>query len=156
MNDQTPESSIKAKLVILSEIRDGKSSLGNFILNKKVPDSETKQIIGNSDFDEAEYIFLIDIPDLQDTRALDKLHIINMVSYINQHRDIQAIIVFFNINQDRIAPYLKTMIKIFNDILQSDDFWLHVGFVFTKYYYTILKKFESKKYRKLDKTNLGN
>lgn len=57
-----------------------------------------------------------------------------MVSYIKQHRDIQAIIVVFNFNQDRITPYLKTHIKIFNDILQSDDFWLHVGFVFTKYY----------------------
>ena len=47
-----------------------------------------------------------------------------MVSYIKQHRDIQAIIVVFNFNKDRI----------FNDILQSDDFWIHVAFVFTKYY----------------------
>ena len=72
MNDQTPDSYIKAKLVILGATGDGKSSLENFILNKKDPNSETKQNIGNNDFDDTEYIFLIDTPELKDTRALDK------------------------------------------------------------------------------------
>ena len=57
MNDQTPESYIKAKLVILGATGDGKSSLENFILNKKDPNSKTKQNIGNTDFDDTEYIF---------------------------------------------------------------------------------------------------
>jgi len=74
-----------------------------------------------------------------------------MVTYVKQHKDIQAIIVVFNFNQDRFAPYLKTMIRIFNDIFVVDDFWFHVGFVFTKYYKGMRKKFEKKKDKKLDK-----
>lgn len=74
-----------------------------------------------------------------------------MVQYVKKHKDIQAIIVVFNFNQDRFAPYLKTMIKIFNDIFKVDDFWFHVGFVFTKYYKGMRSKFEKKKDKKLDK-----
>ena len=119
MSAPTPEGLIKAKLVILGATGDGKSSLGNFILNKKDlfrvsddPDSETKETIGNSGVDGSENVFVIDTPGLQDTRASDKKHIINMVNYVKKHKDIQAIIVVFNFNQDRFAPYLKTMIKI--------------------------------------------
>lgn len=74
-----------------------------------------------------------------------------MVNYIKGHKDIQAIIIVFNFNQDRFASYLKTMIKIFNDIFQTDDFWYHVGFVFTKYYKAMRGKFNSKKQTKIEK-----
>ena len=158
MSAPTPEGAIKAKLVILGATGDGKSSLGNFFLNKKDlfrvsddPDSETKETIGNSGVDGSENVFVIDTPGLQDTRASDKKHIINMVNYVKKHKDIQAIIVVFNFNQDRFAPYLKTMIKIFNDIFQLDDFWYHVGFVFTKYFQQMRQKFESKKEKKIQK-----
>ena len=143
------QGNIKAKLVILGATGDGKSSLGNFILNKKDlftvsddPESETKETIGHYGIDGSEEIFVIDTPGLQDTKQSDKKHIIDMVTYVKQHKDIQAIIVVFNFNQDRFAPYLKTMIRIFNDIFVVDDFWEHVGFVFTKYYKDMRKKFE--------------
>ena len=149
---------IKAKLVILGATGDGKSSLGNFILNKKDlfrvsddPDSETKETIGHNGINGSENIFVIDTPGLQDTRASDKKHIINMVEYIKKHKDIQAIIVVFNFHQDRFAPYLKTMIKIFNDIFEIEDFWFHVGFVFTKYFKDMRKKLEKKKDKKVEK-----
>lgn len=71
-----------------------------------------------------------------------------MVNFIKMHKDIQAIIVVFNFTQDRFAPYLKTMIKIFNDIFVTKDFWFHVGFVFTKYFQAMRKKFEQKKRKK--------
>ena len=157
-SEKTPPGLIKAKLVILGATGDGKSSLGNFILNKKDlftvsddPDSETKETIGHNGVDGAEDIFVIDTPGLQDTKASDKKHIVDMVHYVKQHTDIQAIIVVFNFNQDRFAPYLKTMIKIFNDIFVTDDFWYHVGFVFTKYYQQMRNKFRLKKEKKMDK-----
>lgn len=154
----TPKGPMKAKLVILGATGDGKSSLGNFILNKKDlftvsddPESETKETIGHNGFDGAEEVFVIDTPGLQDTKSSDKKHIVNMVNYIKKHKDIQAIIVVFNFNQDRFAPYLKTMIKIFNDIFVTEDFWFHVGFVFTKYFQGMRKKFEKGKKKKLDR-----
>ena len=153
-----PKKPIKAKLVILGATGDGKSSLGNFILNKKDlfrvsddPESETKETIGHNGINGAENIFVIDTPGLQDTRASDKKHIVNMVNYVKNHKDIQAIIVVFNFHQDRFAPYLKTMIKIFNDIFVTEDFWFHVGFVFTKYFKDMRKKFEKKKEKKIEK-----
>ena len=148
----------KAKLVILGATGDGKSSLGNYILNLKDrfrvsddPDSETKETLGYSGANGAEDIFVIDTPGLQDTRASDKKHIVDMVNYIKGHKDIQAIIIVFNFNQDRFAFYLKTMIKIFNDIFQNDDFWYHVGFVSTKYYKGMREKFKEKKQKKIEK-----
>ena len=74
-----------------------------------------------------------------------------MVNYVKKHKDNQAIIVVFNFNQDRFAPYLKTMIKIFNDIFITEDFWFHVGFVFTKYFKDMRKKFERKKDKKIER-----
>ena len=154
----TPKGKMKAKLVILGATGDGKSSLGNFILNKKDlftvsddPESETKETIGHNGIDGAEEVFVIDTPGLQDTKSSDKKHIVNMVNYVKKQKDIQAIIVVFNFNQDRFAPYLKTMIKIFNDIFVTEDFWYHVGFVFTKYFLDMWKKFEKKKDKKIDK-----
>ena len=151
----TPKGRMKAKLVILGATGDGKSSLGNFILNKKDlftvsddPESETKETIGHNGIDGAEEVFVIDTPGLQDTKSSDKKHIVNMVNYVKKQKDIQAIIVVFNFNQDRFAPYLKTMIKIFNDIFVTEDFWYHVGFVFTKYFQDMRKKFEKKKIKK--------
>ena len=148
----------KAKLVILGATGDGKSSLGNYILNQKGlfrvsddPESETKETLGYSGVNGAEDIFVIDTPGLQDSRASDKKHIVDMVNYIKGHKDIQAIIIVFNFNQDRLASYLKTMIKIFNDIFQNDDFWYHVGFVFTKYYKGMREKFKQKKQKKIEK-----
>lgn len=156
--DNPTQTPFKAKLVILGATGDGKSSLGNFILNKKDlftvsddPESETKETIGHNGIEGAEDIFVIDTPGLQDTKNSDKKHIVNMVNYVKNHKDIQAIIVVFNFNQDRFAPYLKTMIKIFNDIFIADKFWYHVGFVFTKYYQDMRKKFEKKKEKKMEK-----
>ena len=61
----------KAKLVILGDTGDGKSSLGNYILNLKDrfrvsddPDSETKETLGYSGSNVAEDIFVIDTPGL--------------------------------------------------------------------------------------------
>lgn len=148
----------KAKLVILGATGDGKSSLGNYILNKKDlfrvsddPESETKETLGHNGINGAEDIFVIDTPGLSDSRAEDKKHIVDMVNYIKDHKDIQAIIIVFNFNQDRLASYLITMIKIFNDIFQNDDFWYHVGFVFTKYYKGMREKFKEKKQKKKEK-----
>lgn len=88
-SEKTPRGLIKAKLVILGATGDGKSSLGNFILNKKDlftvsddPDSETKETIGHNGVDGAEDIFVIDTPGLQDTKASDKKHIVDMVHYV--------------------------------------------------------------------------
>ena len=110
---------------------------------------QQKKNIGHNGLDGAEEVSVIDTPGLQDTKSSDKKHIVNMVNYVKKQKDIQAIIVVFNFNQDRFAPYLKKIIKIFNDIFVAEDFWYNVGFVFTKYFQDMWKKFEKKKDKKI-------
>ena len=71
--------STKISLLILGATGDGKSQLGNFILNNpqafKVSDdinSETKETIGKYGINGAENLFVIDTPGLQDTEEKDK------------------------------------------------------------------------------------
>ena len=44
------------------------------------------------------------------------------------------------------------MIKIFNDILQVDVFWCHMGYVFIKYFHPMRKKL----FQKTKKLNIRN
>ena len=132
---------ISAKLLLVGETGNGKSSLGNFILNRKVfsvsdnPKAETKITRGEYGIDNTKDIFVIDTPGLQDSEGADKEHLVQMVDYIKNNPGLQAIIIVFNFHQPRLALYIKTLIKLLCNIFPGANFWSYVGLVWTKFYY---------------------
>ena len=84
-----------AKMLLVGETGNGKSSLGNFILNRKVfsvsndPKAETKITRGEHGINGTQDIFVIDTPGLQDSEGSDKEHLIQMVEYIKNIQDFK-------------------------------------------------------------------
>jgi GTPase SAR1 family protein len=130
-----------AKMLLVGETGNGKSSLGNFILNRKVfsvsndPKAETKITRGEHGINETQDIFVIDTPGLQDSEGSDKEHLIQMVEYIKSNPGLQGIIIVFNFHQPRLAMYIKTLIKLLCNVFPGGNFWSHVALVWTKFYY---------------------
>ena len=130
----------KVKMVGIGQTGDGKSSLCNYIINCKDkfnvssdPDSGTKTTVGA--LAEDKNVYIIDTPGLQDSHGTDLENLIQMVEYIKTIKELNAVIIIFNLYQPRLPIYVNTMIKLFNDIFSVKDFWEHVAIVFTKCYY---------------------
>ena len=149
-------------LILLGATGDGKSQLGNFILNNpkafKVSDdidSETKETRGEYGINGAEDLFVIDTPGLQDTHEKDKLILAQMASYVKKHKILHAIIIVLNFEIDRLSGYIQNMLKIFVKMFPIPNFWDHVAFVFTHYYYEMYqknpKKMKLKKQKKIER-----
>ena len=152
----------KVSLLLLGATGDGKSQLGNFILNNpksfKVSDdinSETKETRGEYGINGAEDIFVIDTPGLQDTEEEDKKILWQMADYVRNHKSLNAIIIVLNFQTDRLSNYIQDMLKIFINMFPIPNFWDHVSFVFTHYYNEMIEINEKKKPNKIEKfTNL--
>ena len=149
-------------LILLGATGDGKSQLGNFILNNpkafKVSDdinSETKETRGEYGINGAEDLFIIDTPGLQDTNEKDKEILAQMASYVKKHKILHAIIIVLNFEVDRLSGYIQDMIKIFIKMFPIPNFWDHVAFVFTHYYFEMYqknpKKMQLKKQKKVER-----
>ena len=145
-------------LLLLGATGDGKSQLGNFILNNpkgfKVSDdikSETKETRGEYGINGAEDIFVIDTPGLQDTEEEDKKILEQMADYVRNHKSLNAIIIVLNFQTDRLSNYIQDMLKIFINMFPIPNFWDHVSFVFTHYYDEMIKINEKKKPNKIEK-----
>jgi len=148
----------KVSILLLGATGDGKSQLGNFILNNpnafKVSDeiySETKETQGKYGIDGAEDIFVIDTPGLQDTEGKDKTILEQMSNYIKKHKSLNAIVIVLNFEVDRLSIYIQDMLKIFVKMFPIPNFWEHVCFIFTHYYAGMIKKNEKKKPNKIEK-----
>ena len=141
---------IDAKLLLVGETGNGKSSLGNFILNRKVfsvsdnPQAETKITRGEYGIGDTKDIFVIDTPGLQDSEGADKEHLVQMVEYIKKNPGLQAIFIIFNFHQPRFPLYIQTLIKLLCNIFPGADFWSHVGLVWSKFYYYLPPEVKSK------------
>ena len=145
-------------LLILGATGDGKSQLGNFILNNpkafKVSDdiySETKETRGDFGINGAENLFVIDTPGINDTEGKDKEYLEQMAEYVKKHNSLHSIIIVLNFEVDRLAIYLQDMLTIFIKMFPIPNFWDHVSFVFTHYYSAMQKKNEAKKDLKIEK-----
>lgn len=152
------KSSQKVSILLLGATGDGKSQLGNFILNNpkafKVSDdikSETKETEGKYGVKGAEDIFVIDTPGLQDTEGKDKYILGQISKYIKNHKSLNAIAIVLNFEVDRLSAYIQEMLKIFVKMFPIPNFWEHVCFVFTHYYSEMRKENEKKKPNKIEK-----
>jgi len=131
---------VKANIIVLGETGNGKSQFCNAILQKQaftVSDdtkSETKETKGSYGNNDAEKIFAIDTPGLQDSEGTDKEHLKQLINYVKQQTHLQAVLIIFNFHQPRFPLNIKTMIKLLCNAFPQSDFWNHVGLVFTRFF----------------------
>lgn len=149
---------VKTSILILGETGNGKSSLGNFILNRKEifptsdgSDSKTKITKGCYGIGETRDIFVIDTPGLQDPQGEDKSHFENLLIYTKKQTHLQGIIIVFNYQCDRFAEHIKHMIKLLCNAFPQKYFFNHVALVWTKYYYYLPNNNKYKRFKKIEK-----
>ena len=126
-----------ANILLFGETGNGKSTLGNYLLGFdafKVSNdvkAETKVTFGRQGIGDSSDIFIIDTPGLQDTEGADKQHMIQLVQYVKEHKELNAIIVVFNYQQVRFPYNIQTMLKLFCNIFPMKAVGKHIGLVFT-------------------------
>ena len=125
-------------ILLFGETGNGKSSLGNQLLGindafrvSSDIKSETKHTYGKKGAGDYANLFVIDTPGLQDTNGADKEHMIQLVEYVKDHKELNAIIVVFNFQQVRFPYNIQTMLKLFCNIFPMKEVENHIALVFT-------------------------
>ena len=127
----------KTTILLFGETGNGKSTLGNHLLGEdafSVSDdvkAETKLTYGKRGKGNSSNLFIIDTPGLQDTSGADKQHMIQLVEYVKDHKELNAILVVFNYQQVRFPYNIQTMLKLFCNIFPMKDVGMHIALVFT-------------------------
>ena len=148
---------IKTSILILGETGNGKSSLGNFILNREnafsISDntnSETKETSGKYGQGNTKNIFVIDTPGLQDPEGKDKIQFEKLLIYTKKQTHLNSIVIVLNYNYDRFAQHIKNMIRLLCNAFPQENFFEHVALVWTKYYYYLSDKLKKKRFTKIE------
>jgi len=124
-------------ILLFGETGNGKSSLGNFLLGNNVfkvsadVKAETKVTFGREGVGDSKDLFVIDTPGLQDTDGADRAHMIQLIQYVKEHKELNAIVVVFNYQQVRFPYNIQTMLKLFCNIFPMKNVGKHIALVFT-------------------------
>lgn len=124
-------------ILLFGETGNGKSTLGNYLLGDNAfsvsndVKAETKVTFGRRGKGNSSDLFVIDTPGLQDTEGADKQHMIQLVQYVKEHKELNAIIVVFNYQQVRFPYNIQTMLKLFCNIFPMKAVGKHIGLIFT-------------------------
>ena len=147
---------IKTSILIIGETGNGKSSLGNFILNREIfktsknASSETKEPNGQYGIGETKDIFVIDTPGLQDPEGKDQSQFKEILKFTKQQCHLQAILIIFNYNYDKFALHIKDMIRLFCNAFPHKNFFEYVAIVWTKYYHYLSEEEKMERFKKME------
>ena len=133
----------KASILLFGETGVGKSSLGNLILDapdafkiSDKPESETKITCGK--YNQAQDIYVIDTPGIQDSEGKDKEHLEQMIEFIQSHNDLKAILLIFNYceneEKNELSKTNTKNLEIIKKIFKDIDIGKHIGIFFTHFY----------------------
>ncbi|EDR25430.1 hypothetical protein, conserved [Entamoeba dispar SAW760] len=146
MSVLTTKESKKTKLLLIGGTGDGKSSFGNFILKKNAfvvndsPNPETKTTTGSYGEGDRSDVFVIDTPGLQDSSEMDESELNQMISYVNEQKGVDGIILVLNYNSVEFLDNIESLIKKLYNVFPIPDFWEHVSIVWTKCFCYISEK----------------
>ncbi|EDR21631.1 hypothetical protein, conserved [Entamoeba dispar SAW760] len=128
------------KMILIGGIGDGKSSLGNYILKKRVfgerteESPKTQETVGFNGEADRKNIFVIDTPGLQDSVEVNENRLSYVIEYIKEQQGVQAIVIVLNFNKEVLSENIKTMLKLICNVFPTEGFWEHVCIVWTKCY----------------------
>ncbi|EAL42870.1 AIG1 family protein putative [Entamoeba histolytica] len=143
----------ETKLLLIGDIGDGKSSLGNFILkdNKFAVssgcDAKTQETVGYNGEGNRRNVFVIDTPGFNDLSEMNEKQQNQTFDYIKKQNGIDVIVIVLNYSKeaessdkkDVLSENLKRKVKLLCNILQVEDFWKHICIIWTKCTYHISK-----------------
>ncbi|BFU26689.1 AIG1 family/50S ribosome-binding GTPase, putative [Entamoeba histolytica] len=113
----------QTKLLLIGETGNGKSSLGNFILQKNVfkvgdsRDSETKEVAKCFGEGDRSDVVVIDTPGINDYYRFDNKHIQNVVDCVRVE-GLQGIVLTMNYNTVKFTDNIKQVIETINYIFK--------------------------------------
>ncbi|GAT99457.1 AIG1 family protein [Entamoeba histolytica] len=128
----------QTKLLLIGETGVGKSSLGNFILERTVftvdysTNSVKKDVAGYFGKYERKDLFVIDTPGLQDTQELNEKFLNDIVEYVKKQGGINGIILTIDFNEERFSANLQFIINVISDVFTIKDIWKRVCIVWNK------------------------
>ena len=136
-NLQKPFYNDKKNIVLVGETGQGKSTLGNFLLKKKIFKVSSKSkscteetVIENSEQDN---IQVIDTPGLKDSEGRDATYFENMTKRLkNEIKNLHLIVVVLNFQNPRLDITIKKMIEKLCKVFPKHLAY-HIAIVFTHY-----------------------
>ena len=124
-------------ILLFGETGNGKSTLGNILLGHNVFKISAdvkfgkKVTFGREGIGDSKDLFVIYTPGLQDPEGADRARMIQLIQYVKEHKELNAIIVVFNYQQVRFPYNIQTMLKLFCNIFPMKDVGKHIALVFT-------------------------
>jgi len=140
----------------LGETGHGRSTLGNEILGyyafttSDSIESETNEFSLRKD-GEKNNLFVIDSPPIEESSVINKEYINQLVKFIKEQNELNAIIFVFNYQQVSFPHHMQTILKLLFEIFKNKKLENHIALIFTKSFAKIGEPTPEDKSKKLDK-----